>query len=81
MQHWHVIFDPASLDLEDFELRSLACHEMGHTVGLTHPALERHGWLVTDRRFACMRLGNDMDPWDPYLRTHNVSHINSHYGP
>ena len=79
-KHWHVTFDPDNGSLSDAELRSLACHETGHTVGLMHPQIQSHGWSYGDARFGCMRTSGFMDPWDPFLRGHNVRHINNFYG-
>lgn len=35
--HWHVRFDVDNARFNDSQLRSIACHEIGHTVGLMHP--------------------------------------------
>lgn len=78
--HWHVTFNPDNGDqLIDNELRSLACHETGHTVGLMHPEINSHGYSIADARFACMRTAGNMNPWDIYLGQHNVSHIDNFY--
>lgn len=65
------LIDPA-------ELRSIACHEVGDTVGLMHPNIEFHGWSWNDLRFACMRQSSVSDA---FLRDHNVGHIDGFYAP
>jgi hypothetical protein len=50
----------------DAHRRSIACHEIGHTVGLRHTA-------ATD---SCM---NDIDNWPTALNPHDIGHVNHRY--
>ena len=49
--------------------RSLACHEIGHTVGLRH----------TSDSASCMRTPFDPDDFDIYTSAHDNAHINATY--
>lgn len=75
--HWHVTYDSDALyGRSDNFLQFVACHETGHTVGLTHPNLDPEGYSSSDPVFACMTTsaGSPIN-----LGAHNVHHINSRY--
>jgi hypothetical protein len=75
--HWHVIYDHDGLDgRSDAYLRSVACHETGHTLALHHPNVNNHGWGNDNFRFECMRNGA---VFPIHLGTHNVGHLNGYY--
>jgi hypothetical protein len=57
---------PASFDTFD-DRRAVACHELGHTVGLRHTALQS----------SCMK--NPPNGSAPFLSTHDINHINTHH--
>ncbi|MCU1496255.1 MAG: hypothetical protein JWM47_208 [Acidimicrobiales bacterium] len=74
--HWHVYFDGGQIaGLSQPLLKSLACHETGHTVGLTHGDMDSHGWAANDPRFWCMLY----EPYPSGLGEHNVRQINRFY--
>lgn len=83
--HWcnhnHVIFDTEemvdTLDSDAF-LKKAACHEIGHSVGLTHPSADNHGVSESSDYFGCMRPGVSTYP---YLGAHGASHIDAYYLP
>jgi len=76
--HWHVIFDGDDLEwlTAPFQ-KQVACHEVGHTVGLKHSDVDSHGWALNDARFACM-LGVGSTPY-ALVGAHNVGHIHNYY--
>lgn len=61
--YWSDFFDT------DNQRRFMACHEMGHSVGLRHR---------TDTKSTCMwyQAGDSAEPW---LGSHDISHINAKY--
>jgi hypothetical protein len=74
--HGHVIFDGAQISgYSDDKLKWLACHETGHSVGLTHPSDDSDGLPVGSTVFACMRYS----PFPSNLGGHNVGHIDGYY--
>lgn len=69
--HSHVILDPAELNIgidDDQDTTKTACHEAGHSVGLTH---------ITGGS-DCMRNGELPFPDEIYYtyNAHHISHIN-----
>jgi hypothetical protein len=69
--HWHIVFETANesdFDREWYRI-GLACHEIGHTVGLIHGP--------TDSVHECMTS----KPSTKFLGVHNVAHINGKYNP
>lgn len=63
--HGHVRFDDSQIGgFSDAQLQSLACHEVGHSVGLLHGPYE------------CIQSGQVSAR---YLGSHNVAHINGRY--
>lgn len=77
-RHWHVIHDGDQTDgLGAAGQQQLACHEPGHTVGLTHP---RDG--SQDHAFyGCMPTSVPFNGAGDarWLRGHNEFHINDIY--
>lgn len=70
--HAHIRYDVAAADdLSDDELQSLACHETGHSVGLSHP--EDDGQPDDPNVYHCMVI----DGWPRFLGSHNVWHLQS----
>lgn len=69
--HWHIVFETAN-DIQfnqEWYRIGLACHEIGHTVGLEHgPTPSVHECMTSK-------------PSSKFLGTHNVGHINSKYDP
>ena len=74
-KHAHVTFDGSRVaSNSDDELKSLACHEIGHSVGLLHGEFHRHEDPEhTD--YACMTKL----PSSSLMGLHNVRHVNAHY--
>ena len=78
--HWH-----SNLDLDEIAIypnplpqqviKADECHEIGHSVGLTHPGDTGQG--DSDPTFGCMDWKDP--PLDDHLLAHNVSHINQYY--
>lgn len=69
--HSHVTLDPAELNIgidDDEDTTKTACHEAGHSVGLTH----------VSGGSDCMRNGELPFPDEIYytFNTHHISHIN-----
>lgn len=65
--HWHIQYNLKYIDTFD-EAWHLACHEIGHSVGLKHrPPNE-------DADLGCMAR-----PSDNYLKIHNITHLNNRY--
>jgi hypothetical protein len=69
--HWHVVFETANeSDLaQEWYRIGMACHEIGHTVGLQH--------AVGGDTYQCMTS----TPSTKFLGPHNVNHINLEYEP
>lgn len=57
--------------------RSVACHETGHAVGLTHGENANPEVSNSDYLIGCMSTGGRVYP--TYLREHNVGQINATY--
>lgn len=72
-QHNHVIYDASALAGNTTVLKSLACHETGHAVGLTHPGSV--GAPDDPSIYHCMVESG----WAPNVGTHNVNHINTNF--
>lgn len=74
--HYHLRFNvDYTANYSVGTLRMLACHEVGHTVGLTHPPAT---WLQDIQR--CMEQDtSDRIHWS--LGDHNRPHINNLYTP
>lgn len=76
--HGHIRFDPeASAGLSDDELRGLACHETGHSVGLTHGAEASPVMSNGDDELRCMQT--PIAQVVPTLGPHNAAHIDANY--
>lgn len=74
--HWHVTFDPDELVLHSAAfLKSVACHETGHTVGLWHQPYTGGSGMV-DSDWQCMR--SDLN-FPTNVGAHNVGHVNWWY--
>lgn len=77
--HWHVLFDDEAIaSYWNLPLQSLACHETGHTVGLTHPENDNDaaGGGTWSDKYKCMLSSL---PTPHLLGDHNVAHINQRY--
>lgn len=75
--HWVVSFDHIEIEgWSDTALKALACHETGHTVGLTHPNVTNHGKPNDDIFFHCMRVNNYSSG---AVGSHGTGHIDNHY--
>lgn len=58
--------------------RQLACHETGHSIGLTHGAEAYPAMSNQSTALQCMRTPQTLDgPWYPIIGAHNISLINS----
>lgn len=78
--HSHILLNSDEIaSWSDDWLQRLACHETGHSVGLTHPNVDPDGDpnLSISENYRCMSLGF---PGPNLLGPHNVSHINAYYG-
>lgn len=63
---WHIFFDEDSMDgLSTDQLKSLGCHEVGHTVGLKHAG--GHGCMISGISTV------------EFFLAHNIDHINGKY--
>ncbi|MET4078663.1 hypothetical protein [Janibacter sp. UYMM211] len=70
--HGHVRIRSSAFDaLDGSERQSLLCHEIGHSVGLTHPADD--GQVDNPSEFHCMTNSSAVYP--PFLGTHNTGHM------
>lgn len=75
--HAHVDFDPNELDGQsDTFLKASACHETGHSVGLTHGMDGRPQLSNNDPVLHCMRLPSNPNTT---VGSHNVAHLNGLY--
>jgi predicted Zn-dependent protease len=70
-RHGHVIYNQ-SYSHTYSKRKSVACHEVGHSVGLAHGAND----TVSGIDYGCMAAGPE---WEPVYRTHNIYHINGWY--
>lgn len=76
-EHAHILFDPgAAEDLADQWLRALACHETGHSIGLTHAPDGIPFYGPQSGVIRCM--ATPLLP-DSYIGPHNVMHISANY--
>jgi hypothetical protein len=66
--HNHIRYNTTIKHGSDMSRQSTACNEIGHTVGLRHPA--------TQERFTCMASSRFTNNFDQ----HDRDHINNHYG-
>lgn len=76
--HSHVIFDGSYTDAYDAgQMQELACHEVGHTVGLEHGPYSPS----SESTWGCMVTSTPVDGTGDsrWLRAHNEDHINSWY--
>ncbi len=74
-QHAHIVFQGDRVaNNSDYELKSLACHEVGHSVGLLHQDRNR-GESIPSSAYECMTA----TPSSDLVGVHNVSHINAFY--
>jgi hypothetical protein len=69
--HWHIVFETAAdpqFNQEWYRI-GMACHEIGHTVGLIHgPTPSVHECMTST-------------PSTKFIGVHNVDHINRRYNP
>ena len=76
--HGHVTFDGAMGEtLSDYQLKSVACHETGHSVGLTHGQDAYPVMANSNDVLACLQT--PLAQVVPTLGTHNTQHINANY--
>ena len=76
--HSHVVFNGSFTDAYDAnQMQELACHEVGHTVGLEHGSYSP--W--SEAEWACMvnEVPVDGAGDSRWLRNHNEGHINGWY--
>lgn len=63
----------------DSQLRKTACHELGHTLGVSH--YTGSNYPGSDTSHSCLRSGDVPTPNKSWHTTYGKHHVNSHINP